>query len=276
MLDIGKYHQLRLMRETKQGAYLDDGEDGILLPTRFVPTGAKFGDLIEVFVYQDKEGRPICTTQKPIGIIGDIVLLKAVSVTPQGAFLDNGLMKDLFVPIKNQLTAMVEGGEYLVKIYLDQLSNRLSATERLDKFFNNDILSVKENEEADLLVYRKTPLGYQVIINEKHLGVLHTNEVYRNIKIGDRFKGHIKKILAGNKIDVIAGKPGYKRVEDEATKIMRLLDEHNGYLPYHDKSSPEEIYSYFSMSKKAFKMTVGNLYKQKKIMIEPSGIRKIR
>ncbi|MBP6796370.1 MAG: GntR family transcriptional regulator [Saprospiraceae bacterium] len=275
MLDIGKYHHLRLMRETKQGAYLDDGEDGILLPTRFVPAGAKFGDLIEVFVYHDKEGRPICTTQKPIGKLGDIVLLKAVTVTPQGAFLDNGLMKDLFVPGKNQLTAMVEGGEYLVKIYLDELSNRLSATERLDKFFSNDTLTVEENDEVELLIYRKTPIGYQVIINQKHLGVLHTNEVYRDIRIGDRFKGHVKKILAGNKIDVVAGKSGYRRVEDEASKIMRLLDENNGYLPYHDKSSPEEIYSFFSMSKKAFKMTLGNLYKQKKIMLDPGGIRRV-
>jgi len=275
MLDIGKYHNLRLMRETKQGAYLDDGEDGILLPTRFVPQGAKFGDLIEVFVYLDKEGRPICTTQKPIGELGDIVLLKAVTVTPQGAFLDNGLMKDLFVPIKNQLTAMVEGGQYLVKIYLDELSNRLSATERLDKYFSNDTLNVKENDEVDLLVYRKTPIGYQVIINEKYLGVLHTNEVYRDIRIGDRFKGHIKKILTGNKIDVVAGKSGYKRVEDEASKILRLLSENNGYLPFHDKSSPEEIYSVFSMSKKTFKMTLGNLYRLKKIILEPDGIRKV-
>ena len=275
MLDIGKYHNLRLMRETKQGAYLDDGEDGILLPTRFVPQGAKFGDLIEVFVYQDKEGRPICTTQKPIGSLGDIVLLKAVTVTPQGAFLDNGLMKDLFVPIKNQLTAMVEGGNYLVKIYLDELSNRLSATERLDQFFSNDTLTVNENDEVDMLIYRKTPIGYQVIINEKHLGVLHNNEVYRDIKIGDRFKGYVKKIMTGNKIDVVAGKSGYRRVEDEASKILRLLDENNGYLPYHDKSSPEEIYSFFSMSKKAFKMTLGNLYKRKQIMLEPGGIRRV-
>lgn len=273
MLEIGKYHHLRLMRETKQGAYLDDGADGILLPTRFIPEGAKFGDSIEVFVYQDKEGRPICTTQKPKGIAGDIVLLKAVSVTSQGAFLDNGLMKDLFVPIKNQLSGMKAGGDYLVKIYIDHVSNRLIATERLDSFFSNENVSVKENEEVDLLVYRKTNLGYQVIINLVHVGLLHQNEIYRVIKIGDNFKGFIKKILPGNKIDVIAGRSGYKRVEDEASKIMRLLGEHNGYLPYHDKTSPEEIYSIFSMSKKTFKMTLGNLYKEKKIALEKDGIR---
>lgn len=273
MLEIGKYHHLRLMRETKQGAYLDDGADGILLPSRFIPEGAKFGDLIEVFVYQDKEGRPICTTQKPKGIAGDIVLLKAVSVTSQGAFLDNGLMKDLFVPIKNQLSGMKTGGDYLVKIYIDHVSNRLIATERLDSFFSNENVSVKENEEVDLLVYRKTNLGYQVIINMLHIGLLHQNEIYRVIKIGDSFKGFVKKILPGNKIDVVAGRAGYKRVEDEATKIMRLLHEENGYLPYHDKSTPEEIYRIFSMSKKTFKMTLGNLYKEKKIALEKEGIR---
>lgn len=275
MIAIGEYNNLRVLRETVQGIYLDDGKDGILLPKRFVPEGAKFGDELKVFVYHDKEGRPIATTQTPKGIVGDIVKLKVAGTTPQGAFLDNGLMKDIFVPRSKQLQVMLEGSEYLVMIYLDELTNRLCATERIDALLDNEPLTVKPMEEVDLIVFRKTQIGFQTIINNKHIGLLHFNDVYRDISIGDRFKGFIKNILPGNKIDVAAGKSGFKRVEDEAQKIIRLLNEHDGFLPFHDKSNPEEIYSFFSMSKKTFKMTVGGLYKNKLIRLEENGIRLI-
>ncbi len=273
MLKPGSYHKLRLLRETAQGAYLDDGADGVLLPKRFLPPDVKFGDEIEVFIYHDKEGRPIATTQKPYGVVGEIVRLRAVTVTSHGAFLDNGLMKDLFVPKSKQLRGMAPDNEYLVMIYLDEITDRLCATERLEPFLTNETLTVKEQEEVDLLVYRKTNIGYQVIINKRHLGVLHHNEIYRPIAIGDTFRGYIKKILPDNKIDVVAGKLGFKRVEDEAQKIVRLLQEHDGYLPYHDKSDPEAIYAFFGMSKKTFKMTLGGLYKSKKIELEKEGIK---
>lgn len=273
MIGIGEYNLLKVLRETPQGIYLDDGKNGILLPGRFVPAGVRPGDELNVFVYHDKEGRLICTTQSPKGVVGDILKLKVVGTTPQGAFLDNGLMKDIFVPKSKQLNVMAEGNEHLVMIYLDELTSRLCATERIDSFLSNEQLTVKPMEDVDLIVFRKTNIGYQVIINNKHVGVLHFNDVYRDIHIGDQFKGYIKNILPGNKIDVAAGKAGFKRVEDEAQKIIRLLKENDGFLPYHDKSSPEEIYSFFSMSKKTFKMTVGGLYKQKLIILEDKGIR---
>jgi hypothetical protein len=195
-----------------------------------------------------------------------------VSVTPQGAFLDWGLMKDLFIPKSGMISFIQPMGEYLVKIVMDQQTGRVAATEKLERFLSNDVLTVKEKEEVSLLVYRKTEIGYEVIINNIHKGVLHENEIYRPIEIGDRFSGFIKNILPGNKIDVAAGKPGYQRVEDEAEKILRLLNENNGYLPYHDKSTPEEIYAFFNISKKTFKMTTGNLYKQHKIIFTKTGI----
>lgn len=164
-------------------------------------------------------------------------------------------------------------GEYLVKIYKDEQTGRLAATERVDQFLSNENLTVKEKDIVDLLVYRQSDLGYVVIINNKHTGLLHFSEVYRDIQIGDRFQGFVKTILPENKIDVVAGKPGYERVEDETEKVLRLLKENNGYLPYHDKSSPEEIYSFFGMSKKTFKMTTGLLYKQRKIELTGSGIK---
>ncbi len=164
-------------------------------------------------------------------------------------------------------------GDYLVKIYLDEQSGRMTATEKIDPFLSNENLTVKELEAVTLTVYRKTDIGYSVIINHIHTGVLHFNEVYRPIAAGDCFPGFIKKIYPGNKIDVSAGKKGYERVEDEAGKILRLLQENNGYLPYYDKSEPDDIYNFFSMSKKTFKMTIGNLYKQQKISLEKTGIR---
>ena len=273
MIKVEEYNILKVLREVAFGLYLDDGAEGILLPKRFVPAGTKVEDEIKVFLYHDGEDRLIATTQQPKGVLGDIVKLRCISVTPQGAFLDNGLMKDIFVPTSKQQRGMIPNGEYLVKIYLDEQTGRLAATEKIESFLSNDMPTVKELEVVDLTVYRRTDIGYVVIINNLHTGVLHHNEIYRDITSGDRFKGFIKKIYPDNKIDVAAGKPGYNRVEDETQKILRLLQENNGYLPYYDKSDPEEIYSFFGMSKKTFKMTVGNLYKQKKISLEKAGIK---
>lgn len=273
MIQVGVYNQLKVIREVDFGVYLDDGKEGILLPKRFVPEGTKAGTELKVFLYHDGEDRLIATTQQPKGILGEIVKLKVVTVMNQGAFLDWGLMKDLFVPKSKQLTGMRVGGEYLVKIYMDEQTGRIAATEKFDLFLNNEDLTVKEMDTVDLVVYRKSDIGYVVIINNLHTGVLHSNEVYREISSGDKLKGFIKKIRTDNTIDVVLGNKGYKRVEDELEKVIRLLKENNGYLPYHDKSSPEEIYSFFGMSKKAFKMTTGNLYKQRKITFIQTGIK---
>ncbi len=273
MIKIGEYNTLKVIKQKQMGVFLDDGAEGILLPRRFVPPGTRIGDELKVFLYHDGEDRVIATTLQPRGVLGDIVRLKVVNTTAQGAFMDWGLMKDIFVPKSQQISFMRPGGEYLVKIYKDERTGRLAATERIEPSLSNDDLTVKEKDVVDLLVYRQSDLGYVVIINNRHTGILHFNEVFRDIKIGDRFQGFIKTILPGNKIDVVAGKPGYDRVEDEGEKILRLLRENNGYLPYHDKSSPEEIYSFFDMSKKTFKMTTGALYKQRKIDLTKTGIK---
>ncbi|HTB53333.1 MAG TPA: S1-like domain-containing RNA-binding protein [Ferruginibacter sp.] len=276
MVKVGEYNILKVLRAVDFGLYLDDGAEGILLPKRFVPAGTNIGDELKVFLYHDGEDRLIATTQEPKGVLGDIVRLKAISVTSHGAFLDNGLMKDIFVPKSKQIIGMRANGEYLVKIYLDEQTGRMAATEKLGSFFNNDDLTVKELEVVDLIVYRKSDIGYVCIINNKHTGVLHFNEIYRSIEIGDKFKGFVKKIYpTENKIDLSAGTPGYKRVEGESEKIMRLLKENNGYLPYNDKSAPESIYGFFQMSKKSFKMAVGNLYREKKITLEQTGIKSV-
>ena len=280
MIKVGQYNTLKVIRLVDFGVYLEDEAEGILLPKRFVPDGTQKGDIMNAFVYHDGEGRLIATTQKPIGVVGDIVKLKARTVTPHGAFLDNGLMKDVFVPRVKQVTEMLPNQDYLVKIEIDKVSGRMVANEKLDSFLSNETLTVKELEVVDLIVYRKTNIGYVVIINNTHIGVLHSNDVFRNINIGDSLVGFIKKIYPEDtsskirfKIDVAIGKPGYNRVEDETEKILRLLTENKGYLPYHDKSNPDDIYTIFGMSKKTFKMTVGTLFKQRKIVLEKNGIR---
>jgi predicted RNA-binding protein (virulence factor B family) len=280
MIKVGQYNTLKIIREVDFGVYLDDGEEGLLLPKRFVPKNVKIGDELTVFIYHDGDERLIATTQQPKGIVGDIKKLRCVSTTAQGAFLDMGLMKDIFVPKSKQVMSMRANGDYLVKIYIDEQTGRLAATEKFAASLSNQIITVKELEIVDLIVYRRTDIGYVVIVNNTHTGVLHHNEIYRTIGVGDEFKGFIKKIYPDTKhpengwlIDVAAGKPGYSRVEDETEKILRLLKENNGYLPYYDKSTPDEIYAFFSMSKKTFKMTTGNLYKQKKISFEKTGIK---
>lgn len=275
MIQVGNYNTLKVSRKTDFGFYLDDGADGILLPKRFVPRGLRIGDEIKVFIYHDSDNRLIATTQEPKGVVGDVVSLKCVSTTEHGAFLDWGLMKDIFVAKSQQLTKMYKGGEYLVKIYIDEQTGRVAATEKIDKEISNDVLTVKEKEEVDLHVQRQTDLGYVMIINGKHTGLLHANEVYRKLYVGNKIKGYIKTIRKDNKIDLVLDKPGYERISNEEEKILKMLEAKKGFLPYNDKTDPQIIYTVFGMSKKTFKMTIGALYKQRKIELTDKGIKLI-
>ena len=271
-IKVGNYNTLKVNRKVEFGYYLDNGEEGILLPKRFAPSTLRIGDEINVFVYHDSDNRLIATTQKAKAVVGEIAKMKVVAVTRQGAFLDWGLMKDLFVPASKQVSGMRLGGEYLVLLYIDEMTGRVAATEKVEALMRNEELSVKEMDLVDLLVYRTSELGYIMIINNKHIGVLHTSEVFQKLEIGDKVRGFVKKIRPDNKIDLVLGKPGFEKVEEEGDKIIRLLNENNGYLPYNDKSAPEDIYQFFGMSKKTFKMTLGNLYKQQKIQFAKTGI----
>ncbi|MCX6335823.1 MAG: S1-like domain-containing RNA-binding protein [Bacteroidetes bacterium] len=274
-IEVGAYNTMKVCRKVAFGFYLDDGAEGILLPIRFAPQGLQIGDDIKVLIYHDSDNRLIATTQIAKAVVGDIVKMKVVEVTKQGAFLDWGLMKDLFVPVSKQLSGMRLGAEYLVKLYLDEMTGRVAATEKIDAVLKNDNLTVNEKDIVSLIVYRQTELGYAMIINNLHIGLLHTNEIYRDLVIGEKLEGFIKTIRPDNKIDVVLGKPGFQKVEDEGAKVLRLLQEHDGYLPYHDKSEPQEIYDFFGMSKKVFKMTIGGLYKQQKIAFTKTGIQLI-
>jgi len=276
MIQAGERYELKVLRMAAFGCYLDDGGEGILLPKRYMPLDTKPGDIISVFIYHDSEDRLIATTEHPFGILGDIVKLKVVTVTPQGAFMDLGLSKDIFVPKSQQKSKMMLNGHYFIKIYRDPQTGRMAGTEKFEHLLSNENLTVNVLDEVMLTVYRRTDIGYVVIINNQHTGVLHHSDIFRQITDGDRFSGFIKKIYPeGNKMDVAAGKKGFERVDGEALKILDMLQSNDGFLPYNDKSAPDDIYAVFSMSKKTFKMTIGNLYKQKKINIENNGIRLI-
>ena len=271
-ITAGQYHLLKVKRRADFGFYLDDGGEGLLLPIKLAPRNLKTGDEVKVFVYHDSENRLIATTQQPKAVVGDIALMQVVAVTGQGAFLDWGLMKDLFVPVSQQLGVMRKGGEYLVKLYIDEMTGRVAATEKIEPQLNREPLNLKEMDPVDLIAFRTSELGWVMIINNAFTGILHSSDIFTPIQKGDHLKGYIKKIRPDNKIDLALGVPGYAKVEGEADKILRLLEENRGFLPYNDKSAPEDIYGFFGMSKKTFKMTTGHLYKQKRIAFTDTGI----
>lgn len=274
MVQVGRYNTLTVAKQVDFGLYLDGGDgEEILLPKRYVPAGIGEGDEITVFVYHDNENRLIATTDHPIGVVGDIVILEVVSTTEHGAFLRWGIMKDLFVPLSQQVSRMYVGESYPVYIYIDERTGRVAATEKIWPYLSNDELTVQERDIVKLLIYRETEIGYEVVINSRHIGLLHYNEVFRDLQLGERLEGFIKKIRPDNKIDVVPGKPGYGKVGPEEEKILRMLQENDGYLPFHDKSDPGEIYEHFGMSKKTFKMALGALYKQRRISLAKSGIK---
>lgn len=278
MIAIGKYNELTILRHTSVGLYLGDesGED-VLLPNKYCPETFEIGDKLEVFVYRDYEDRKVATNLVPKIMLHEFALLKVFAVAEAGAFLEWGLEKNLMVPFREQRQKMEEGRWYVVYMDIDEKTDRLYATNKIEKRLQNEELTVTEGDEADLLVYRKTDLGYAVIINNLHTGLVYKNEVFQDLNIGDKLIGYVKRIREENKIDISLQPMGYQQVIDPNCKlILTVLEDGNGYLPFTDKSEPEEIYTKFGISKKAFKRAIGALYKQKKITLEPAGIKLIK
>lgn len=274
MIQIGKYNTLKIVKDLDFGVYLDGGNElEILLPARYVPKNVKPGDEIEVFIYHDNEGRLIATTARPLAVVGEFKFMEVKSVNQIGAFLEWGIMKDLLVPFKEQKMAMQEGRWYLVYVRLDHVTERIMASARIDKFLNNVPPTYKINEEVDILIAEETEIGYKVIINNKHWGLIYHNEVFQRLEKGEERKAYIKTVREDEKIDVSLTQLGYDKVDGVAAIILDSLKAQGGFLGVHDKSDPELIYSLFSCSKKSFKQAIGTLYKQKRISIEENGIR---
>lgn len=274
MAEIGKINHLYVVKEVDFGIYLDGGDLGeILMPKQYVPEGTQPEDMIDAFIYLDSEDRLVATTLKPKAMVEEFALLEVVSVTQVGAFLDWGLPKDLFVPFREQRQPMEEGKKYLVYVYLDKNSKRIAASSKIENYLDNIPVDYDEAEEVDLIIVNETDLGYNAIIDNSHLGILYKNEVFQPLNAGDKVQGFIKKIRTDGKIDLSLVKAGYEKISEFADKIVDELQKQNGFLPFTDKSSPEEIYKTFKFSKKNFKAAVGALYKKRIITLEENGIR---
>jgi len=273
MIKIGEYNTLTILRETDPGLFLADDEDNeVLLPNRYVPEDFKIWDKLEVFVYLDNEERLVAVTDKPYVKRGDFALLRCNAITKMGAFLDWGMVKELFCPFKEQAFKMKKGGWYLVFCYLDEKTNRLVASSKTNRFLDNNELTVVQFEEVDLIVSHPSEIGMNVIVNKKHLGLIYNDNIFQDISVGDRLKGVVKKIRPGNKLDISLGQVGYRNIEPNAELVLKELEDNSGFLNLSDKSDPEEIKRVLQMSKKSFKKAIGSLYKQKLIKIEPDGI----
>ena len=278
MAILGKRNTLPIVRQAPPGYYLDGGELGeILLPGRYIPAGARPGGKIDVFVYRDSEDRLVATTETPLAMVGEFAHLRVLTHEPGiGAFLDWGLEKDLLLPRREYAGGVRPGGRVLVYVMLDERSDRIVATARLNRHLNLTPPNYTEGQPVRLIVESETPLGYKAIINGAHVGLLYRAELAGPLSIGQTLDGFIRTVRPDGKIDLGLDPAGHRRLGPLSDQILAALENAGGYLPYHDGSSPEEIRAALGMSKKAFKQAIGVLYRERRILIEPAGIRLVK
>lgn len=273
MIKIGDYNELKVLRSTSVGVFLGDTEGTeILLPNKYVPNAIKRDQMLRVFCYLDHQERPVATTRIPLIKRDGFAYLPCVDTGAIGAFVDWGLEKHLFVPFREQRNRMVVGKNYVVHCYLDEKSFRLTASTRIENFLQDFDNSLSLKDEISVLIYRKTELGWEVIINDTFRGLLYADDVFKKIEIGQQTKGYVKKIREDGKLDVTLQPIGAEMLEVTAQYVYERLIEKGGFLPLHDKSAPEEIKKQLELSKKAFKKAIGVLYKERKIVLKPDGI----
>ena len=276
MLRAGRTHTLTVSRISDYGLYLaDEEQQEVLLPNRYVSLQNKVGDALEVFVYHDSEDRLVATTERPLLQVGEAGFLKVVDKTVHGAFLDWGLFgKDLFLPNRNQQGGVIAGRKTLVYLYEDNITGRCVATNKLKQYVHNDgDLTVKPREEVDLLVASESEIGWRVIINNRHWGMLYKNQLFRSVALGDRLRGYVRRITEENRIDVSLQQQGYAEVKHAADTLRKALTDNGGFLPLNDNSSPEEISRLLNMSKKVFKRSLGVLLKSGEAETSSFGIK---
>ena len=274
MMQLGKRNDITVLREVDFGVYLDGGDLGdVLLPRRYVPQGCKVGDVINVFLYLDQEERLIATTEHPLIEVGKIAYLEVKWVNQFGAFLDWGLMKDLFCPFREQKMRMVQGRSYIVYCYIDSLTHRIVATAKIEKFLSKERPPYHHGDIVDILIQQKTELGFKAVVEGQYSGQIYQNELFRDMHTGDQMQAFVKNVREDGKIDLILQEHGKKHVMDFEDQLLQYIQEHDGYCPFHDKSLAEDIYAEFQVSKKTFKKAVGGLYKKNLITIEEDCLR---
>lgn len=292
MIRLGDYNTLKVVKFAVRdnphayggketfGVFLDGGREGdILMPQKYVPEGTKVGDSIKCFVYLDQDERPVATTETPLAKVGDFAFLECTWVNEYGAFLDWGLMKDLFCPFREQKKKMEMGDSYIVYIHIDEESYRIVATAKVDKYLSSAHPTGNNAEEGlavgtpvSLLVWQKTDLGFKVIVDNKYQGLIYRNQIFRHVQTGDRMTGYIEKVRPDGKLDISLQPTGRKQTIDFAETLIQWLEDHDGFAPFGDKSAPDDIKRTFQVSKKVFKKAVGELYKRRIITITDDGI----
>lgn len=277
MLQLGQQNTLTILRGTSVGFFLGNEEgDEVLLPHKYIPENALVGQDITVFVYKDYDERPIATTLKPAAEINQFACMRIFDINNIGAFAEWGLEKHLFIPFREQGERLNPGDYVVVRVYLDETTQRLVGSTKVHKFLDNDeFMELEEGEKVDLLLYESIEVGFKVIINNKHRGIIYHNEIFQPIGWGDTVQGYVKNIRPDFLVDCILQPIAHKAMEPNSDKIMKMLKTQDGYLAFTDKSSPTEIQTVFEMSKKNFKRAVGQLYKQRLITIEENGIRMV-
>lgn len=272
-IELGKFNQLEIVKEVDFGLYLDGGEEGeILLPSRYVPYNYEIGQKIDVFIYLDNEERLVATTLMPYVQVGEFAYLQVSWVNQYGAFLDWGLMKDLFCPFREQKRKMEVGRSYIIHTHVDPDSFRIMASSKVEKYLSTERPPYAQDEEVDLLVWQHTNMGYKVIIDNKFQGLVYENQVFRELTIGDRLKGYIMQVRDDGKVDVALQRSGRQQTLDFADTLLKYMERNGGRCYLHDKSPAEEIYCRFKVSKKVFKKAVGDLYKRRLIEITDHGL----
>lgn len=268
-IELGKFNQLEVVKQVDFGMYLDGGEEGeILLPSRYVPEDCKVGDILNVFLYLDIEERLIATTLTPLVQVGQFACLEVAWVNQFGAFLNWGLMKDLFVPFREQKMKMQVGKKYVVYAYIDEESYRIVASAKVERYLSKDIAEYLQGDEVDILIWQKTDLGFKAIIDDKYSGLLYDNEIFSALETGMEMKAFVKQVREDGKIDLMLQKTGFDRVGDFSKVLLEYIEEHGGRISLNDKSPADEIYAIFGVSKKTFKKGVGDLYKKHLIILK--------
>ena len=271
---LGKYNQLEVVKEVDFGVYLNGGDDGeILLPSRYVPEGCRPGDMLNVFIYLDNEERLIATTLQPKVLVDEFACLEVAWVNEYGAFLDWGLMKDLFVPFREQKMKMQKGHRYVVHAHVDEDSYRIMASAKVERYLSKEMPSYQPGEEVEVMAWQKTDLGYKVIVDNQYSGLVYQKEIFKALEPGMKMQAYVRQVREDGKIDLTLQKDGLQKVGDFAEVLLQYIKEQGGHTSLNDKSAAEDIYETFGVSKKTFKKAVGDLYKKRLILLVEDGIR---
>lgn len=272
-IELGKFNRLKVVKQVDFGMYLDDDIEGeILLPKRYVPQDCKVGDELDVFIYLDNEERLVATTQQPLVQVGQFACLEVAWVNQYGAFLNWGLMKDLFVPFSEQKMKMQVGKRYVVHVHLDEESFRIVASAKVDRYLSKEKADYVPGQEVEVLIWQKTDLGFKAIIENRFGGLLYDSEIFQPLHTGMRLKAYVKQVRDDGKIDLMLQKPGAGKVDDFAKTLLEHIRSNGGRTPLNDKTPAEEIYAMFGVSKKTFKKAVGDLYKKRLVVLQDDGI----